>query len=179
MLRRSIAFLLLTYLFVYIWAVPMLMFDVVPDWGTWMGGYLLILQGSLSALWLVAGAGVRGALAALLIALLAFGVEYVGVTTGLPFGHYAYTDVLGLTVGGAVPLPIAFAWLMVIPCTLGMARLLGARGWSVVLLAPLLALALDLTLEPVTAYVTGYWHWLQGGPYYGIPTANFIAWGVT
>ncbi|HEY0734354.1 MAG TPA: carotenoid biosynthesis protein [Herpetosiphonaceae bacterium] len=180
-LRRLIAGLLFVYLFIYVFAVPMLMLDLVPVWGTWMGGFLLILQGSLMALWLAANAGARGWLAAALIAVLSWAVEHVGVTTGFPFGHYSYTDVLGWKLGGVVPLPIPFAWLLVVPAAIGAARLLVSRShrrW-IGLLAPLLALALDLLLEPVAAYIMDYWHWLDSGPYYGVPTANFIAWGLT
>ncbi|HEY0604186.1 MAG TPA: carotenoid biosynthesis protein [Herpetosiphonaceae bacterium] len=180
-LRRLIAALLFVYLFIYVFAVPMLMLDLVPAWGTWMGGFLLILQGSLLALWLAANAGGRGWLAAALIAVLSWAVEHVGVTTGFPFGHYSYTDVLGWKLGGVVPLPIPFAWLLVVPAAIGAARLLTARshGRWIGLLAPLLALALDLLLEPVAAYIMDYWHWLDSGPYYGVPTANFLAWGLT
>lgn len=180
-LRRLIAGLLGVYLFIYVFAVPMLMLDLVPAWGTWMGGFLLILQGSLLALWLAANAGGRGWLAALLIAVLSWAVEHVGVTTGFPFGRYSYTDVLGWKLGGVVPLPIPFAWLLVVPAAIGAARLLVSpvRFRWIGLLAPLLALALDLLLEPVAAYIMDYWHWLDSGPYYGVPTANFIAWGLT
>lgn len=180
-LRRLIAGLLGVYLFIYVFAVPMLMLDLVPAWGTWMGGFLLILQGSLLGLWLAANAGGRGWLAALLIGVLSWAVEHVGVTTGFPFGRYSYTDVLGWKLGGVVPLPIPFAWLLVVPAAIGAARLLvsPARFRWIGLLAPLLALALDLLLEPVAAYIMDYWHWLDSGPYYGVPTANFIAWGLT
>jgi putative membrane protein len=177
--RRGVALAFGIYLFIYIWSVPMLMFDLVPTWGTWMGGALLILQGSLLTGWLWMYAGLRGVLAAAIIALLSFAVEHIGVTTGFPFGHYTYTDTLGTKLGGAVPIPIPFAWLMVIPGTIGMARVLNIRGTWVGIVAPLLALVLDLTLEPVIAYVTGYWQWIADGPYYGVPTANFFAWGAT
>jgi putative membrane protein len=182
-MRRLIAVLLGVYCFIYVFSVPMLMFGLVPSWGTWMGGFLLILQGSLLTLWLTANAGGRGFLAALWIAVLSWAVEHLGVTTGLPFGRYTYTDVLGLKLGGVVPLPIPFAWLLVVPAAIGAARVLlparaRRRGWLVVV-APLLALTLDLLLEPVAAYITGYWHWLESGPYYGVPTANFVAWGTT
>lgn len=181
-MRRLIVLLVAVYLFIYVWSVPMLMLSLVPTWGTWMGGFLLILQGTVLGLWLSVNAGRRGALAALLIASLSFGIEYIGVTTGWPFGRYTYTDVLGLKVGGSVPLPIPFAWLLVVPASIGAAGALLPRHvsrWWIVLAAPLLALGLDLLLEPVAAYVVNYWHWIEGGPYYGVPTANFLAWGTT
>lgn len=174
---RTIGAALGVYLFIYVWAVPMLMLDLVPSWGAWMGGFLIILQGGMMALWLVAVAGRRGAIAAGLIALLSFLVEYAGVSTGIPFGRYEYTDALGFKVG-SVPLPIPFAWLMVVPGAFMTAAAL-RRQILVVVATALLALWLDLLIEPIAAYVTNYWHWLDDGPYYGIPTSNFVAWGAT
>jgi putative membrane protein len=180
-LRQAIVLLLGIYLFIYVFAVPMLVFELVPVWGTGMGGFLLILQGSLLALWLTANAGGRGLLAAICIAVISWAVEHRGVTTGLPFGRYSYTDVLGWKFDGSVPLPIPFAWLLVVPAAIGAARLLlpdhTRHPIGLLIGAPLLALVLDLLLEPVAAYITGYWQWLDSGPYYGVPTANFLAWG--
>jgi len=166
------------YLFIYVWSVPMLMFDLVPAWGSGMGGFLLMLQGVLVGSWLVSAAGMRGAVAAGAILLGSYLVEYVGVTRGVPFGQYRYTTTLGLQLGGAVPLAIPFAWLMVVPgAVMIVARL--RRTALVVPLAALLAMLLDLLIEPVAAYVIDYWQWIETGPYYGIPTTNFLAWGGT
>ena len=170
--------LLALYLFIYVWAVPMLMLDLVPVWGRGMGAFLLMLQGTMVALWLVREAGTRGALAAVLIGVLSYLVEFAGVSSGVPFGRYIYTPTLGLQLGGAVPLAIPFAWLMVVPGAFMTAAPLG-RPMLIVPLAAVLALLLDLLIEPVAAYVTGYWRWLDQGPYYGIPTSNFVAWGGT
>ncbi len=169
---------LAVYLFIYTFAVPMLMLDLVPAWGRGMGGALLILQGGLVGGWLVRGAGWRGAVAAGCISAGGFVVEYVGVTTGWPFGPYQYTPVLGWQLAGAVPLAIPFAWLLVVPTSLAVARWL-VGGWRCVALAAALALVLDLLIEPVAAYVVGYWQWEAPGRYYGVPTANFVAWATT
>lgn len=176
--QQTLVALFGVYLFIYVFAVPMLIFDLVPTWGTGMGGFLLILQGALLAGWLVLGAGWRGGVAALLVALGGFVVEYVGVTTGWPFGRYNYTATLGIKLAGAVPLPIPFAWLLVVPAALGAATLIARGVWSVPCAAAL-ALGLDLLIEPVAAYVVNYWQWIDSGPYYSVPTANFVAWGTT
>jgi len=179
MLLRTNYSLLSLYLFIYIFALPMVVFDLVPAWGMWMGGFLNVLQGTLLGLWLVANGGARGAAAAAVIAVLSLLVEYVGVTSGVPFGRYAYEATLGYKLLGAVPLPIPFAWLVVVPGALGAARLLGARrGWLVPGAAVLVVLY-DLLLEPFAVYVMEYWRWIDSGPYYDIPSANFIAWGAT
>jgi putative membrane protein len=166
------------YLFIYIWSVPMLMLDLVPVWGQSMGGFLLILQGTIVMLWLVEQAALRGLLAALAIGGLAYLVECAGVTLGIPFGRYHYTAVLGQRLGGAVPLAIPFAWLMVVPGAWASVAPLG-RPPRIIFLAALLAILLDLLIEPVAAHIAGYWRWTDGGPYYGVPTINFIAWGGT
>lgn len=177
MLRKLIVGLLSLYVFIYIFAVPMLLLNLVPPWGTWMGGFLNVLQGGLMALWLAANAGWRGATAALWIWILALAVEYVGVTTGVPFGRYIYTDMLGLKLDGAVPLPIPFAWLLVVPGAISTARLLGIKGRMLISAAPLLIVLFDLLLEPFAVYILGYWTWLEYGPYYNVPSTNFLAWG--
>ena len=177
-LRRVMWLLLGIYLFVYPFSVPMLMFDLEPDWGTWMGGFLVIVQGSVIALWLVDRFGRRGAAAAGTVALLSFAIEYVGVETGVPFGSYRYTDELGVKVG-AVPLPIPFAWLIAVPGAIAITHLWNLRGWWRVPLVALLAVVLDIAIEPFATHIAGYWQWLDGGPYYDVPVANFAAWGAT
>ena len=171
--------LLALYLFIYVWSVPMLMLDLVPVWGEGMGAFLLVLQGTIMALWLLREAGARGMAAAVLIGVLAYLVELAGVSTGIPFGRYVYTSALGYRAGGAVPLAIPFAWLMVVPGALMAAAPAGRRATIVVPMAALLALLLDLLLEPVVTHITGYWRWLDAGPYYGVPVSNFVAWGGT
>jgi uncharacterized membrane protein len=113
----------------------------------------------------------------------------VGVTTGVPFGRYTYTGALHPQLFGAVPLAIPCAWLMVAIGAWQLAttddrrpttdrRSLAAvvsRRWSVVLAATLVLL-LDLQIETVTTKINQYWIWLDSGPYYGMPTANFVAW---
>jgi uncharacterized membrane protein len=177
MLVRTVNTLLAVYLFIFVFSVPMLMFDLVPAWGQWMGGFLLALQGVLVALWLVLVGGVRGGIAGFLIGVLSFAIEYVGVTTGVPFGAYAYTATLGLHIG-AVPYAIPFAWMMVVPgAYLTVAPL--RRPHVAIPAAALLALTLDLLLEPIVTLVMDYWRWQDGGTYYGVPLANFLAWGGT
>ena len=178
--RLSVVLLALLglYLFIYVWSVPMLMFDLVPVWGRGMGGFLLILQGVIVGMWLVQAGGLRGAVAAIAILVLSYLVEFVGVRTGMPFGRYAYTHTLGLQLGGAVPLAIPFAWLLVVPGAL-MAAAPMRRAAIVVPLAAVLALGLDLQIEPVAAHVAAYWRWNEPGAYYGVPAANFVAWGCT
>lgn len=100
--------------------------------------------------------------------VISFLIEYIGVTTGYPFGHYSYTSALGALLG-PVPVFIPFLW-----CALGY-FCLEAGGASIVESAALMVL-LDVSLDPV--FATGLWHWQATiGPYYfGVPVLNFIGW---
>jgi uncharacterized membrane protein len=152
--------------------------DRVPAWGQWIGGALLIGQGTAVLCWLLGSFGRRGALAAAAVALPAWGVEHVGVTTGFPFGQYAYTPLLQPQLAGVVPLAIVCAWLMV---ALGAWQLAASvlkikRPDLQALGVATLVLLLDLQIETVATRVNFYWIWRAGGPYYGVPLANFCAW---
>ena len=108
---------------------------------------------------------------------IGFAAELAGVTTGRPFGHYAYSGKLGPRVAG-VPLLAAAAWAM-------MARPSWvAAGWLTPRRAPRVALAAaaltawDVFLDPRMAR-EGYWMWPGGGRYEGVPASNFLGWWVT
>jgi len=50
--------------------------------------------------------------------------------------------------------------------------------WQVPLLTALIAMVMDLFIDPV-AVAAGYWVWLvQGTVYYGIPLLNYVGWFV-
>ncbi|MBK9747058.1 MAG: carotenoid biosynthesis protein [Chloroflexi bacterium] len=57
------------------------------------------------------------------IVALAWLTEFIGHTTGFPFGSYDYTPRLQPQVGG-VPLLIPLAWLMMLPPAWAMARVI-------------------------------------------------------
>lgn len=126
-------------------------------------------------------------LAAVIISLV---FESIGVVTGVPFGRYVYTNVLGLKLFGLVPwvIPLTYfailypSWL--VACTaLGVdPRSFDPRrlGWaSVVVTALVSALAMtawDLTMDPVMVHEVHAWVWLDGGAWFGVPFSNFAGW---
>jgi putative membrane protein len=116
--------------------------------------------------------------------------EQAGVATGLVYGRYVYTDVLGAKLGH-VPVLIPMAWFMVIYPGYVIANLIVTRR---VIAAPstarqLLALsalgavavtAWDLVIDPILSgphYLA--WIWFDGGPYYGVPLQNYAGWLLT
>ena len=101
-------------------------------------------------------------------------IEYIGSTTGFPFGHYGYTQSLQPQVAG-VPLLIPFAWLMMLPSTWLIGQLLGPnRLWQAILAAGALT-AWDLFLDPQMV-TWDFWRWTTAGGYFGIPWLNFVGW---
>lgn len=178
--RALATWLFLIYLAILPGSVVVVALDRVPRWGGWMGGALLLWQGATVLCWLLGHYGRRGGLAALAVFLLAWGVEHLGVSTGFPFGRYVYTDLLQPQLFGVVPLAIGCAWLMVAFGGWQIARRLLPRARQAdalpALLSATLVLLLDLQIETITTRVHRYWVWLESGPYYGVPTANFVAW---
>lgn len=116
--------------------------------------------------------------------------EQVGVESGLIYGPYFYTDVLGLKLGH-VPLLIPLAWFMMIYPGYVIANLIaqdrpvgspshvGRLLWLAFLSAMVMT-AWDLVVDPVlSGPAVGAWVWTQGGPYFGIPVQNFVGWMLT
>lgn len=107
---------------------------------------------------------------------LAWLVERIGSTTGVPFGAYHYTATLAPLLGG-VPLVIPPAWLMMLPAAWAVAAVITGRscGWQFVVVAALAFTAWDLFLDPQMV-AWGYWVWAEPGGYFGIPWVNYLGW---
>lgn len=173
------------FCFVFPFATFLLSFDLMP-WGMeWMSSLLLAMLGLSCGAWMVVNFGRKGLLLSLAVFALGVALEYVGVITGVPFGEYRYTGMLMPGLPGGVPLAIGFAWLLIVVGSLFTARWLLAyvkqgRGnlWPAVLLGAVLAVGLDLLLEPVAYHVKGYWEWQApvSDGYYGVPWSNFATW---
>ena len=102
--------------------------------------------------------------------VVTFILEALGTATGRIFGPYTYGRTLGPKLF-AVPVVIAYNWLLVILGALGLARLIFRERLLVALAAALLAAGFDYLLEP-TAIRLDYWDWQAAG----IPLQNYLAW---
>ncbi len=190
-IRPLLLVLFALYMYLYPWSLLVVIFDLMPAWGASVGGVMLIVQGSMVAIWLVANYATRGVLTGGLIFTLSWAVEHLGVTTGFPFGVYEYSDVLGLKLFGVVPLAVPFAWVLVVPAAIGVTEWLFHREeppTTPSTTAPImmkilgggsLALLMDVAIEPVATEIHHYWIWAPtAAAFYGVPTSNFIAWWV-
>ncbi len=172
------------YCFIYPSSLFLLITDSVPVGTEWMATFMLALEGLSATAWVVINFGARrGLLASGLLLLGGFAVEEIGVSSGLPFGQYYYTEALSPRLLD-VPVGIMCAWLMVMLASFYTARflverLLPRQGWPVIVgLSALLAVLSDILMEPVAVHVQHYWVWQDGGSYYGVPWTNFAAWAV-
>jgi putative membrane protein len=108
-------------------------------------------------------------------ALIGFVSEIVGVRYGIPYGAYQYTPTLGASVAG-VPLAMIAAWFVLLSYAWHRASELTRSLWTARLLAALVMVAFDLLIDPVAIGPMKLWVWQESGPYYGVPSVNFLGW---
>ncbi|MFW5831681.1 MAG: carotenoid biosynthesis protein [Prolixibacteraceae bacterium] len=107
-----------------------------------------------------------------LIFLLSFFAEMIGVKTGLLFGHYNYGSGLGPKIW-ETPIIIGLNWLMLVYCTRIIAGYVFNPAALKILFASLLMVAYDVILEKA-APLLNMWSW-EGSV---VPLQNYIAWFV-
>ncbi len=115
---------------------------------------------------------------------LTWAAEWLGSTTGFPFGPYHYTDALQPQLLG-VPALIPLAWLMMLPPAWAVAAAVVSprERAPFALVAALAFTAWDLYLDPQMV-ARGLWVWDTTGTgplasYFGIPWVNFLGWVLT
>lgn len=104
------------------------------------------------------------------IFVASFGIEVVGVNSGLIFGHYTYGQSLGWSILHT-PLLIGINWLFLVYTTSSLFSSFKMAKFVRILLASAVMLVYDLVLEHV-APTLDMWTW-QGGT---IPLQNYAAW---
>lgn len=143
-----------------------------PQDQNWAASLFLLLAGLIV---LVRSSSMADVVRLLLIALAGLTVEAVGVRYGVPFGAYAYTEVLRPKLSG-VPLVMGCAWMVLVAYLKEALRALSLNAWARALLASAWMTGLDLVIDPLAANQLGYWRWAARGAYYGIPASNFAGW---
>ena len=167
----------------FTWGAVIVILHVVGATGTALGYAHLLLP--LTPLNLILCAGIVMAFTGAespwrwaLTMFLGFGIEVLGVATGLLFGDYSYGKGLGPQ---ALDVPLLMGvlwWLLLLGTHHWSERLLslGGRTVSPVVRAALAAsmmTALDGAIEPV-AIRAGWWTWHDGA----IPWTNYLTWWV-
>ena len=109
----------------------------------------------------------RGIALLVALGLYALVLESLAVATGIPYGRFSYSEVLGPRLFGLAPLTVLLAWTPLILGSLAVTR----RAWQAVVLV----VVCDLVLDPAAVRL-GFWAWDEPGPYYGVPVINFVGW---
>jgi len=106
----------------------------------------------------------------ILVFVLGFFVEVIGVNTGLIFGIYNYGSALGLKLFNT-PLLIGINWLFLTYTSISIAKSLKIKEGLIVFIAPLSMLVFDFILEQVAPNMD-MWYWQNSI----IPIKNYITW---
>lgn len=142
-----------------------------PEDAGWTPSTFLII----AALIVFVTAGSNDRLPLLGMAATGFLAEWIGLLTGWPFGSYVYTGVLVPTLVG-VPVAIACAWMILGAYVKEMLRALSVAPVFGLLPGSVWMTAIDLVIDPLAAGPLGYWTWIGGGWYFGVPMTNFLGW---
>jgi putative membrane protein len=122
--------------------------------------------------------GRKAAVALAGLAAYAYGIEWIGATTGFPYGDFHYDVPLGPMILDTVPLGLPVFFLpLVLNSYLLCLLLLGGRARTAAVRLPAViaaVLAVDLVLDPA-AVALGFWTY-GGGVYYGVPLSNYAGW---
>ncbi|MFL6071419.1 MAG: carotenoid biosynthesis protein [Actinomycetes bacterium] len=114
----------------------------------------------------------------LVVPAIGWTVERFGSTSGIPFGDYSYTDVLGPDLFG-VPAVIPLAWAMMAYPAHVAASTLVWRRWLIPVVTAWSLMAWDFFLDPMMVDLDA-WRWSTTTPEVpgieGVPMVNFAGW---
>ncbi|PFG13226.1 carotenoid biosynthesis protein [Bacillus sp. es.036] len=171
------------FIFWYCCGLILVGFDLLPPFLNWANAFFLILCGILGSIYFIRTFGSLWGLSfASFIFVISMLAEGLGVHYGLIFGQYVYSGDFGFKIA-EVPIGIGFAWIMVIAVTHVLAMQIIEKmkesyiKWIVyALTGALIAVLIDLIIDPVAYLVKGYWGWEGNGVYYNVPFQNFTGW---
>ncbi len=111
------------------------------------------------------------------LALFTWGIELVGVLTGLPYGAFSYGVELGPMLFDLVPLglPVFYFPILLNSYLLALLVLDSPSFLRRFAFTLGVVIALDLILDP-GAVALGFWGWADPGGYYGVPAVNYLGW---
>lgn len=118
------------------------------------------------------GWSIRVAAVLLLIIVLGFLVELIGVATGFPFGFYSYSDVLGFQLYNT-PVIMGINWGMLVYAGTLLFHPMKISDWLKPVLSGILLVILDIFIEPF-AIKWNLWQWNETVP----PLQNYLSWTI-
>jgi putative membrane protein len=145
--------------------------------------YLLLFGVAIMRLPLIAGVAPlltrKAGIGLLALCAYTYGIEFVGVSTGYPYGHFEYGVDLGPMIADSIPAALPLFFLpLVLNAYLLCLLVLGESARNAVRRVPVVIAAvvgMDLILDPA-AVAIGFWSYDAGGLYYGVPWLNYAGW---
>ncbi len=118
--------------------------------------------------------------------VLALLIETSAIVTGFPYGHFGYSELLGFRLFGYTPWTVALGWTpLVLAAYALISRVLEKQTSAIsyqllalivrILLTAVTLVIFDLVIDPGAVKI-GFWRYEGGGPFYGVPYANFTGW---
>lgn len=117
--------------------------------------------------------------------VIVYVLEEIGVHTGFIFGRYHFTPLMGPKLD-VIPVAIFCGWVTLIYMTWVVTNLLVdgsptptryTTGMIIfkAILGALVITTIDISADPM-GVANGWWVWLDGGPFYGVPIQNYVGW---
>ncbi|MFT4601164.1 MAG: putative membrane protein [Arenicella sp.] len=108
----------------------------------------------------------------LVIFIVGYVIELIGVQTGYLFGQYEYETAMGPLLKGT-PIFMGATWYATVSGAANISRFVKSPMYSQAILAGLLTVLMDVLIEQV-AVSYGLWQWVGGE----IPLYNYVCWFV-
>lgn len=186
---HRILFILFLLQFLLVWSRLWLPWPLFGQ-ARWPDGLLVVLTAATLLASLTRQLpGQNVILASFIITFIAGAVLSLGALTAIPFGPYVYTGNIGQQLFRPLPWAMPLLWLAFIVASRDVARL-ALRPWRktqnyglrLIGLTTLLAVLLDVSLEPFATQVKHYWFWNPTKlrlDWYTTPWINFFGWAVS
>ena len=106
----------------------------------------------------------------ILVYIITFFSEWIGVNYGWLFGSYSYGNSLGFKIGG-VPLLIGLNWVLLALVSRQISSKLFSSKWLVIFVSAILMVLIDVIIEPLSGNLD-FWYWENST----IPLSNYRDW---
>ncbi|MBD3250895.1 carotenoid biosynthesis protein [Candidatus Uhrbacteria bacterium] len=151
----------------------------VPELVSTWSGLVLLFGLAVPCAWSVMHSeGVqRGGLILLLLVTFAVIIEAIALTTGYPYGAFAYEQSATHILIAGVPILVPLSWVPLLLGSFSVSQHVKTIGYQYLLMITTLLTA-DLVIDP-GAVALGQWGYVADGWWYHIPISNFLGWMVT
>lgn len=110
-----------------------------------------------------------------ILSVYAMTIEYIGLTTGLPYGEFIYTGDMGYRINDILPITVGLSWAPLLIGSIAITYTLTKNKIYRLIFPVFILVIFDLVLDPASVAI-GMWKYADTGMYYDVPMQNFIGW---